>query len=163
MNPLRSLLGRALLLAVLSGVLPACSTWECTSETCADGCCDSEGVCQVGNVDRACGLLGRSCQNCQTSQTCGPTGQCVSKCNAQNCPNGCCEEDGSCRLSTNQFSFACGRGGATCVDCNAGGPYTKDCAQGACCSRRYSACSTSSDCCPGTSCRTDFDSTLKCL
>jgi hypothetical protein len=161
MNPLRSVLARALLLALLSVVLPACSTWECTAQTCADGCCDADDVCQVGNVDRACGLQGRSCQTCTSAQTCGASGQCVSKCNAQNCPNGCCDEYGSCR--TTQTSFTCGRGGATCVDCNAGGSYTKSCEQGACCTNRYNPCTTSTQCCLGLSCRTDFDSTLKCL
>ncbi len=163
MNLLRSVLARALLLSLLSVVLPACTPWECTAETCADGCCDADGVCQVGNVDRACGLQGRSCQQCEYSQTCGATGRCEPKCNPQNCSTGCCDEYGSCRPFANQTSFTCGKGGAACMDCNAGGSYTKTCEAGACCTQKYSSCTTSAECCSGLTCRTEsYDSTLKC-
>jgi hypothetical protein len=37
---------------------------NCSTDTCADGCCDSNGRCQSGDQNSQCGSNGASCQNC---------------------------------------------------------------------------------------------------
>lgn len=160
-----SALARGLVLAFVLALAPSCSTWECNADNCSDGCCDAEGVCQVGNPDDVCGLRGAACRNCSAQKNAMCTaGQCVPRCTPQSCPNGCCDEFGDCRGFSAQTSFTCGRGGAACVECNArGGSYTQSCEEGVCCTNFLSPCTSSAECCPGYSCQPDrFDSALKC-
>jgi hypothetical protein len=46
----------------------------CDSNSCANGCCDSQGICQPGNNDNACGSGGQSCTACASPQTCSGGG-----------------------------------------------------------------------------------------
>lgn len=159
-----SALARGLVFALFLALAPSCSTWECNADSCSDGCCDAEGVCQVGNPDDTCGLGGAACRDCTTQRnaTCA-AGQCVARCTPRSCPNGCCDEFGLCRDFSDQSSVSCGRGGAVCADCNSRGSITKDCEEGVCCTSFLNPCATSAECCPGSSCRADsFDSALKC-
>jgi hypothetical protein len=93
--------------------------------TCAT--CTGQGVCRNGQcvctpdcANRQCGPdgCGGSCGDCPNGQRC-QNGQCG--CDAQSCPNGCCDANGSCRPGT--AKGACGRGGAACATC----PQGQDC------------------------------------
>ncbi|MBL8951645.1 MAG: hypothetical protein JNK82_12765 [Myxococcaceae bacterium] len=67
-------------LIVFALVFSACSggTLPCSASTCA-GCCDSTGVCQLGNEDDACGAAGVACNTCTSGlQQCSAF-QCVAK------------------------------------------------------------------------------------
>lgn len=55
---------------VSSGCGPVVPT-TCTPDTCAEGCCDSAGVCVAGRTIHACGLGGATCAVCDPSQVCG--------------------------------------------------------------------------------------------
>ena len=54
-----------------SGAEPACDQSTCS------GCCDRD-VCVSGYDDHACGLLGRTCEACSVTSSCGPTRACNS-------------------------------------------------------------------------------------
>jgi hypothetical protein len=58
-----------LVLLVASACGPVVPT-TCTPENCADGCCDSAGVCVAGRTIFACGLGGATCAMCEPTQTC---------------------------------------------------------------------------------------------
>lgn len=49
---------------------------DCSAATCTTGCCDDEGVCQIGVLDSACGVSGMACQTCTAGLYC-QSGQCV--------------------------------------------------------------------------------------
>lgn len=80
MRPTLSVLASLALAFVVGTTASSCgSTFVCDETTCADGCCDWKGVCQVGNVDRACGLQGATCANCMDvsfRQVCSAAGTC---------------------------------------------------------------------------------------
>jgi hypothetical protein len=48
----------------LTGTCEACSSTNCA------GCCDSNGRCQPGTTDEACGIHGEVCQTCVAPSTC---------------------------------------------------------------------------------------------
>jgi hypothetical protein len=48
----------------LTGRCEACSTTNCP------GCCDSNGRCQPGTTNEACGIHGGVCQTCVAPRTC---------------------------------------------------------------------------------------------
>lgn len=56
------------LAAVVLAVAGACST-PCDKQTCASGCCDSSGVCQVSSAV-SCGSRGAACVQCKAGQVC---------------------------------------------------------------------------------------------
>ncbi len=61
-----------LLLPVLVVVLAACGDGGapvCNRDTCA-GCCDSNGFCQVGDQQSACGFDGYACAACTAEEQC---------------------------------------------------------------------------------------------
>ncbi|MDP1919720.1 MAG: hypothetical protein Q8L14_25935 [Myxococcales bacterium] len=43
---------------------------QCSAVTCARGCCDSTGVCQMAGERSACGVLGNACMVCTSSMSC---------------------------------------------------------------------------------------------
>ncbi len=48
----------------------------CGAQSCATGCCDSNGVCQAGNTDSVCGTMNIACEDCTSvGKTC-QAGQC---------------------------------------------------------------------------------------
>jgi hypothetical protein len=57
-----------------SSTTPSCQVSCCNPNTCPGGCCDSQGTCQVGTDDHACGSGGQSCTSCAGSDTCGGGG-----------------------------------------------------------------------------------------
>jgi len=75
-----------------------CVASECNKENCADGCCDSRGICQKDQRNGACGLGGRSCISCGDGMACQKsTGSCQPAgdiCNVSNCSSGCCDRRG---------------------------------------------------------------------
>jgi hypothetical protein len=84
----------------------------CSSTTCPEGCCDTNGVCQPGTSDGACGANGQFCGFCLFGQHCVGN-QCV--CDGQTCPDGCCAngpgQPGQCLTGDPGF---CGTGGVHC-------------------------------------------------
>lgn len=53
----------------------------CSPRTCEDtcqGCCDASGECRPGNTLTYCGVSGRACSSCITTDICSPTGACTS-------------------------------------------------------------------------------------
>lgn len=65
---------RVAVVVFFAALQSACSpTSTCSPSTC-DGCCDSSGVCKLGNTAEACGTKGAACMAC--SGTCGTNGVC---------------------------------------------------------------------------------------
>ncbi|MDP9034929.1 MAG: hypothetical protein M3O50_08980 [Myxococcota bacterium] len=95
----------------------------CNAESCPTGCCDAAGQCQQGLTALECGTFGTNCQSCiQNGEQCSVSQQCVlpadggRACNAQTCPNGCCDAAGNCQAGSNLTE--CGSFGGRCVDCS---------------------------------------------
>lgn len=82
------------------------------------GCCKASN-CVAGTSVQACGSGGGTCKVCKSGQSC-VAGQCVQspKCDASNCPGGCCDSTGTCRQGTS--AQTCGSGGARCQACASG-------------------------------------------
>lgn len=141
------------LLVVATLLLGAGCPHVCDSHTCPDGCCAADGTCWVDNTYDKCGLDGRTCRECDYSaQTC-TLGQCVNKCNASNCPNGCCTSTGSCWTSLS--TGFCGKGGAACRDCY---DTNQRCTQsGTCgtCGDYGDSCTSNAQCCIDYTCQYD--------
>jgi hypothetical protein len=92
-----------------------CNYMSCTLMN--GGCCDTNGVCQDGRANNACGKTlycidctkqGKQCVN----QVCG-----TPSCNQTSCPDGCCELALDKCWGGNAQHF-CGKGSAPCVDCS---------------------------------------------
>jgi hypothetical protein len=86
-----------------------CSPANCT------GCCLGS-QCRKGDEAAACGTAGLNCVSCPDGESC-VAGQCLvasGKCNATNCPDGCCKGD---QCVSGKVDDACGQGGRVCVDC----------------------------------------------
>lgn len=86
------------------------SAFECSYDTCPEGCCDGN-TCVKTPKQSACGSRGAKCQACESDE------KCVSgECTASDCDNcdGCCS-NGSCVSGLS--GTACGRGGAECTKC----------------------------------------------
>jgi len=141
-----------LLAAVAVGVvavlqLAACgpAKAKCNPTTCATGCCDADGACQLGSLDIACGTGGNVCATCTLPQVC-QLGFCVGNATGGGAGGGamgggtgggatgggtggggggmtdcaatcmgCCDASGQCQAGTS--TAACGTGGATCGTC----------------------------------------------
>ena len=112
----------------------------CDTNSCRNGCCDASGKCQPGVTDASCGWLGSPCQVCPASNpSCIPIptapsgpmmlpsppegGKCQA-CDSTTCPTGCCSADGHC--ITTEHDPACGRYGASCIDCTTQGSVCTD-------------------------------------
>jgi hypothetical protein len=86
----------------------------CNAGSCPHGCCDSNNLCQTGDMDPACGLGGTGCATCTSDQSC--TNQtCVTRCDTNTCANGCCDQSGHCQ--TAETEAACGTGAQSCSAC----------------------------------------------
>jgi hypothetical protein len=90
----------------------------CTPDTCPNGCCDANGVCQPGTATSECGFGGEPCHVCTPPEQCRANGTCRASCGPDTCPNGCCDANGEC-LSGDE-NVACGTGGVQCVPCDTG-------------------------------------------
>jgi hypothetical protein len=100
-------------------------TQPCGPDNCA-GCCDSDGACQAGSSDLACGGGGGACITCAGDRRC-EAGACVDTppaCSPDSC-NGCCDGD-VCESGTAEE--ACGSGGFLCEACGS----TETCEGGFC-------------------------------
>lgn len=89
----------------------------CNSSTCPTGCCDAQGVCRTGRLDKECGAAGQRCTDCSaTGLACAAQGFCYAgtHCGPDNCA-GCCTSTGECRAGTS--SINCGQYGALCDNC----------------------------------------------
>ncbi len=121
----------------------------CTPQSCPNGCCDDNGLCQPGNTRLDCGTGGQTCARCGAGQSC-QNGVCV--CTPQSCPNGCCAADGTCQPG-DAFQ-ACGTGGNACAGCND---------QQTCQDQECVNCGNSTCICTGQSlCTDDGASNLEC-
>jgi hypothetical protein len=91
----------------------------CSAASCPSGCCEKQ-LCWTGASDLVCGAGGAPCVDCTVGgQTCvaqACTGTVT--CDAQSCATGCCRA-GKCLEGTSDF--ACGTGGAVCLDCTGSG------------------------------------------
>jgi hypothetical protein len=138
------------------GVVPS----TCGPSNCPNGCCDGNGICRTGADTRACGSTGQRCSDCIANgfQFCDGRkvcGRSVTTCGAAECPGGCCSFDGAtpkCLAGTDPN--ACGRSGASCVDCGAQGrscdPVQRDCSVGKCDASNCSGCCVGDKCLDGT-------------
>ena len=142
-NPFSSLAARTLVLGLLAGsalvLVPACGASNakparCSRSNCS-GCCDADGVCQVGNTAEACGLDAVTCVACTGGQTCSAAGACTASgggggtdggtnCSPSNC-TGCCQDN---KCVSGALVTACGKSGQVCTACTGG----QDCSQGMC-------------------------------
>ncbi|MBX3226781.1 MAG: hypothetical protein KIT84_38820 [Labilithrix sp.] len=140
-----------------SGVVPG----GCNPSTCSNGCCDSNGVCQTGRNVRSCGSIGGACTDCLAAgfDTCTSARVCGRSdpaCGPATCA-GCCEIDGAgnrqCLSGTE--STACGRGGASCRNCEDDGRAcdlsTRSCGTTRCDATNCNGCCVGDLCLPGNS------------
>lgn len=105
----------------------ACSAPPPCNPSNCQGCCVGD-ACTAGTAPTACGIGGQTCTDCSSlGGTCVPEGPgtggvCTTQpppvCNAQTCPDGCC--DGANCLPGNLNTY-CGTGGAACTNCGASG------------------------------------------
>jgi len=91
---------------------------------CTSGCCDRLGRCQPGASNTQCGGPGAYCQDCTLSATQCDGQQCMGAldagvCNAQTCPNGCCDSYEHCQQGLT--SMNCGNFGTSCQSCQPDG------------------------------------------
>ena len=63
-------LGCWLFLLICALWLPACGPYDCTSENCADGCCNALHECIRYRGDSECGPNGGLCQQCGEGSVC---------------------------------------------------------------------------------------------
>jgi hypothetical protein len=87
---------------------------------CPLGCCDALNECQPGASNTQCGTGGDTCQDCASYGMGCAMQSCIEAldaavCNAQSCPDGCCDVAGFCQGGV--ASTACGGFGTTCQDC----------------------------------------------
>lgn len=98
----------------------SCISGQCTcgGTSCA-GCC-SGSTCELyaNENSNSCGAGGAACSTCPTGTECNSQGACA--CNAQSCPNGCCNASGQCVPYASQTFTSCGAGGASCGACGTG-------------------------------------------
>jgi len=142
-TPFSSYAARALVLGLLAGssllLAPACGSGTATPARCSrsncSGCCDADGVCQVGNAAEACGLDAVACVACTSGQTCSAAGACTTtgggsttdggtNCSPSNC-TGCCQNN---KCVSGALVTACGKQGQVCSACSSG----QECSQGVC-------------------------------
>lgn len=92
----------------------------CTSGgACCAGCCDENDVCQPGTEGSACGADASRCLTCTPAGAVCDQGRC--QCDADNCPNGCCENGpGNPGRCLDNDPGACGTGGVQCTFCDYG-------------------------------------------
>ena len=110
----------------------SCVKQECSFPSqcsCTYGCCDKLGQCQSGSSDTQCGASGPGgggdyCTDCTAyglrcdRQACTGAPD-AGVCNAQTCPNGCCDENDQCQQGLT--STSCGTYGTNCQNCLPGG------------------------------------------
>lgn len=117
-----------------------CNAGVCSgcADECMDGCCSGTECIQAGPGATACnGLSGDACLSCGiTANGCSPSGVCACDggnqckpgqicagganpcvCNAESCPDGCCDDNGQCLTASDEF---CGIAGASCTTCGEG-------------------------------------------
>ncbi|HXN33009.1 MAG TPA: hypothetical protein VN894_14160, partial [Polyangiaceae bacterium] len=115
------------------GACAAMAPSTCDSTSCPAGCCDANGVCQMGTTDVACGTFGSACENCTsfgpgrigigrggpipfqlrcTNQVCIPPPPC-------NCTTGCCDATGACQPGASDTE--CGTPYISCENCTLSG------------------------------------------
>lgn len=113
----------------LIAIFPACggtTSRRCTASNC-DGCCDDQGVCQLGDKLEACGSSGASCAACMGT---GVSCQRVSSSNPYGgeCKGGTTVKDGGTGGgSAGTGGGSAGTGGGSTGPCNA-----TTCANGCC-------------------------------
>jgi hypothetical protein len=98
-----------------------CGVGTCNYTSCPGGCCDANGVCQVGTSSAACGGVGAACQGCPSGTLC-LNKRC--ECTFQTCPSGCCMfsrgvAGASCAPGNSDSQ--CGVAGSLCQNCGSGG------------------------------------------
>lgn len=118
----------------------------CDSNTCPNGCCNggATGTCELyaSESTGSCGVGAATCSACGGGTECDKTsGKCV--CDANSCPNGCCNGN-TCVAYSAQSTTECGTAGAACAPCGGG----QTCSSGVC------SCggSTCNGCCNGSAC-----------
>ena len=122
-----------------------CVAEVCSSANCPSGCCDTNGKCQQGNSEFACGSGGNACISCQGGEACSG-GQCKKTtitCDSSNCTTGCCDSKGQC--VPGNADTACGKGGSPCSVCGS----SQECVSNKC------TCTAKSckGCCDGDQCK----------
>jgi len=96
----------------------------CSAVSCS-GCCKGN-ICVSGITTDACGYGGLTCQQCKTGEKC-VAGVCtLDKCDATNCPKGCCDANKQCQNGTSDS--ACGSAGGSCTVCKT----AESCVSGTC-------------------------------
>jgi hypothetical protein len=103
--------------ACAGGALRHCCAGECCAANAT--ACNPQGLCCVPNcAGRTCGPDGcgnaDGCGTCPAGQPCSDEGRCG--CNAQTCPDGCCDLNGLC-VPGNTLQN-CGTGGEACEPCS---------------------------------------------
>jgi hypothetical protein len=127
-----------------------CLTTACNALNCP-GCCDGNGLCQIGVDPTSCGAQGLACRTCAPDQAC-VNGGCVTptQCGPSTCV-GCCL--GNTCVGGGAVN-ACGSGGQACRTCTANATCVANVCQtnGPC-----DATSCPSGCCQGNQCQSGND------
>ncbi|MBI5527984.1 MAG: PKD domain-containing protein [Deltaproteobacteria bacterium] len=94
----------------------------CNAANCGSGCCQTNGDCQPGTSNDACGQGAEECVYCNASFDLECRDR---KCQAKPCStrcDGCCNGETCVPLPLTTDS-TCGKGGAACVPCDTNGGY----------------------------------------
>lgn len=100
----------------------------CDGQSCPNGCCDAQGICQSGNTNSDCGSGGALCAICINPNPVCSNKTCTTCAVDRPCPSGCCDvATGTCEPGTE--TTACGSSGGVCATCSG---TTPTCTGGAC-------------------------------
>ena len=100
----------------------------CGPDNC-DGCCSNNQCIRPGDTDRACGMGGDPCLNCERAGSSCQGATCGLRCDPSNCA-GCCDlVSGRClSYSQQEAESVCGEEGGFCSPCGA----SERCSRGEC-------------------------------
>jgi hypothetical protein len=125
----------------------------CDGDSCPNGCCDINDVCQPGTSPRACGGDGLTCLVCAVQEGCISgdcvEGACAGTCSQnEDCPNlqGCvCNRAQGACCTRSCAGLVCGPDGC-------GGTCGSGCPDGTVCSEDGGACLCTAESCPNGCC-----------
>jgi hypothetical protein len=133
----------SIILTSILGLVGGCS-FQCNLESCADGCCGSDGLCWIDGANDKCGLSAAACVDCTlTGQVCSASTQCVAPTNGSGSGSGGTTGGTQCLA----FGDSCAPGLSQCCSGYFCSSSTYTCSSS--CASIDADCNFDSDCCSG--------------